>query len=215
MSEHSREQAIILKSDEWEDIQAEVDDVIERSILEGNPQAALRYGYNIYRDGKIRGVKLAKLLYELDEVWQSFETDDAIEDAVEKEIGVPKDTFKKYSNMYRYVLVAHPELAGKPIEGLIRLTAGAREGEFDEKDWGELALAHNKASMLAVRDRVRDTRTSGHGRIFISRTRDGYLRARRGKGESHECGYLPPTTGNEIVDIAVERIVRAAGIEDQ
>lgn len=208
--------ALFLSNAEWIELVTTTDKAIELSLLSGTPEPAFELGRNIIREGRIKGVKLAKLFHEIREAWPQFETGgDRVEDAVEREVGAPKDTFTKYANAFKYVVLSRPALAGKPIEGLIKLTAAARDGELEGEDWDELEMAHDVGAMLAVRDRVRDTHTSGNTRLHRWRTPEGTLYCKRGKnGEIKQFGYLVPTTGDEDIDAAVASTL-GSGVMDQ
>jgi hypothetical protein len=208
--------AIRVTPDEWKEIVGTVDRAIEVSLLSGSPDPAMAQGRNIIRQGQLRGVALARLLYELDEVWDQFQTDDRIEDAVERDLGVPVDTFYKYSRMYRFVLTEYDtnglairerdELAGKPVEGLIKLTAAARSKQLKPKDWKALSLAHDVRAMIAVRDSVRGTHTSGHTGLSLWASPNGQTYCKRGKnGEIKQYGYLDRGNEDEDVKEAIAR----------
>jgi hypothetical protein len=215
MNENNNTQAITVKTKDWEALTQAIDDVIDIAKSTGTPDYALTHGYNMVKTVRLTGVALAKLLYELDEAWHEFDTEEPIADAVEKAGICDKDTFLKYSRMFRYVLVDHPELAGKPVYGLIKLTAAAREGQLTKQDWKDVKNAHDSRAIVSVRDRVRGTHTSGHSRLSIWRTRDGQLFCKKGnQGEIKACGYLPPDTGDEDVDTAVARMM-SVGVFDQ
>ena len=211
--------AIAVRDSEWDDIRAEVDSAIEISLLSGKPDAAMELGREVIRKGRLAGVKLARLLYEIDQVWDSFQTDDSVEAAVERDIGVAKDTFIKYSRMYRYVLLERDttgtvvreraELSGKPIEGLIKLTAGARDGDFTKDHWRQIVLAPNVRAMLEVRDAARGIQTSGHNRLSAWATPSGRLRLKRGSnGEQKSWGMVPVASDDEDIAEMVERLGR-------
>ena len=215
MNENNNSQAIVVKTAEWDALTEEIDEVIDVAKTTGDPDYALSHGYNMVRRVRLTGVGLARLLYELDEVWSEFDTEENIRDAVEKAGICDGDTFTKYSQMYRYVLVGHPELAGKPVYGLIKITAAAREGQLKAGDWKDVKNAHDSRAIVAIRDRVRGTHTSGHTRLSIWRTRDGQLYCKKGSsGEIKACGYLPPDTGDEEIDTAVARLM-SVGVLDQ
>ena len=204
----SRDEASIkVKGSEWVDLVSSVDGAIEISLLSGKPDAAMQLGREIIRAGRLSGVKLARLLYELDQVWDKFTTGDSIEDAIERDIGIPKDTFIKYSRMYRFVLRGRPALAGKPIEGLIKLTAGAREGDFTDDDWKEIVLAPNVRAMLVVRDRARGIRTSGHNRLSAWCSKSGQLYCKKGaSGAIKNWGFVPPNSDDGDISAMVARL---------
>ena len=208
--------ALFLSNNEWRELVETTDRAIELSLLSGTPEVAFEFGRNIIREGRIKGVKLAKLFYELKRTWPKFETGgDRVEDAVEREMGVPKDTFMKYANAFQFVVLEHPKLAGKPIEGLIKLIAAAREGNFEEGDWDDLEMAPDVKTMLEIRDRVRDVHTSGTTRLHRWRTPEGTLYCKRGpRGKIKQFGFLVPETGDEEIDAAVA-VTLASGIHDQ
>ena len=196
----------------------EVDEVIERSLLIGLPDAALEYGWQLVAGGHLSGLKLCKLLYELTEMWPRFQTDDDLRDAVFKGMGVPPETYRKYEGLWRGVFANEnidkryrEAMRNKPIRGLIAITAAAKDGEFNEEHWGKLVLAHDVSGMIAVREEARGIERTNDGRLTILLERDGRLGARKG-GEQEEIGYLAVGAGSELVQAAVRRIIDAAGI---
>ena len=168
------------------DAENEVDEVIEKSLLVGLPDTAIEYGLNLIAGGHLSGLKLCKLLYELTEMWPRFNTDDDVKDAVFKGMGVPTETYRKYENIWRSIFANdkipkqyRDAMRNKPMGGLIAISVAAREGEFNDEDWKDLAEVHDKAGMLAVRDRRRGIGVSENRRLSITWERDGRLVARR------------------------------------
>jgi len=82
--------AILVKNHEWNQIRSDVSKVIEISLLSGSPDPAMSFGREIIRQGQLRGVALAQLFYEIDSIWEKFETDDRVEDAVERDMAGAK-----------------------------------------------------------------------------------------------------------------------------
>ena len=189
----------------------EIDDVMKQATALGNPEPALDFAASLAATGYLRGIQLARLLYELDEAWSEFNTDDTVEDAVFKHMGTSPVTFSQYTRMYRYVLKNRPRLIGKPIRGLIGLIAAARDDEFNDDDWEEIYSAMDVAGMLRVRDRVRGIQTSGHSRIVVEHSRDGYVTARQGD-ETEELGFLKRKPLTEFGRRAIDRIQRGSGM---
>ena len=214
LSDHSHAQVQPVSKKWLKQIDDEVDDAIERSLLDGSPDIALNLGRSLVATGHSRGIQLARLFYELDRVWKSFDTDDEIVDAIPKAMGVPLDTYEKYRDMYKFVLAPHPELSDKPIGGLIAITVAAREEEFSDKDWEDLAKAHDKSSMLDIRTRVRGTKTKGNSRLVGTWGRDGHIYARIGRGEPEHVAHLPRDVDpDSAAGRLTERIIRTAGIK--
>jgi len=211
---HAHDQIMVVPDKFVQKMNAEIDEVMKSAKESGDPTPALDFAASLAATGYLRGIQLARLLYELDEAWSEFSTDDAVEDAVFKHMGIANQTFGKYSRMYRYVLKDRPRLVGKPIRGLIGLIAAARDEEFDDDDWEDIYDAIDVASMLAVRNRVRGVQTSGHSRIVIEHARDGYVRARRGD-ETEELGFLTRKPKTDLGRRALDRIQRGSGMVER
>ena len=203
----SHDQEVGLPQSTVDMAEQEVDDMIDRALLVGDPQVALDYGYSLIKTAHMRGVQLARLLYLLQEKWDSFQTDDTVEDAVFKSMGVSQSKFDIYTRMYRYVLKDHPELAGKPIGGLQAIIAAARDGDFSDEDWAALALAHDKAAMIEIRRNARGILTKGHARVTISWDRDGFVWAHKENEESEALGQLNHKPATEHGIIAIDRLM--------
>lgn len=191
----------------------EVDKAVEKALLEGSPDSAIDYGHSLIKTGQMRGVQLARLLHSLGEVWSSFDTDDTLADAVMKGMGISERKLKEYSDLYQYVLQAHPELSGKPMGGLLAITVAAREGELTDDDWKDLELAHDKAAMLDIRTRARGVHTKGHHRLSGQLDRDGHIWAYEGDGEPEHAGILNigAKDGSPAARL-VQRIIESSGL---
>ena len=191
----------------------EVDKAVEKALLEGSPDSAIDFGYSLVRTGQMRGVQLAHLLHSLDEVWTTFDTDDTIEDAVLKGMGISARKFREYADLYKYVLRDHPTLSGKPVGGLLAIIVAAREGEFSEEDWKDLEKAHDKSAMLDIRTRARGVHTRGHHRLSGQVDRDGHIWAYQSGGEPDHAGVLNigAKDGTPAAKL-VQRIIEAAGL---
>jgi len=208
---HSHDQTISVPSDFLIKMDKEIDDIMQQTLALGDPTPALDFAASLAATGYLRGIQLARLLYELEEAWPAFETDDSVEDAVFKHLGVSSVTFSQYTRMYRYVILPHPKLIGKPVRGLIGLIAAARDNEFSEQDWKEIYNAIDVAGMLAIRDRVRGVQTSGHSKIVIEQSREGYIRARQGD-EIEELGFLKRKAETDFGKRALDRMIQAPGV---
>ena len=213
MNGHRDTQTLVMTGHSWSEITREVEEAIELSLLKGMPEPALALGHRIRQSALISGVKLAKLLYELALVWDKFDTDDSVEVAVDKAGIAARDTFMKYVSVYQYILLEHPELAGLPIEGLIKITAAARENQLTDEDWKELELAPNIAAIIKIRNRVRGIQTSGHSALTGWIDAEGYVYCRKGGGEIFSVTFLPIKSDNPVVRAFAESMVAARGIQ--
>jgi len=191
---------------------SEVDEIVVRSLVAGTPDIALGFAESLLVTGQLRGIQLMKLFYELNRQWDKFRTDDDIEDYVFARLGVSARKFIEYRQIYEHILLPHPEMVGKPIIGLSGILVAAREGEFDEEDWKELARAPDSTTMFDIRRRVRGIQTSGSNRLVITWDRDGQLYCRRGDDAKRHIGYLSRDETDPDVAAAVARMVDAAGV---
>ena len=184
----------------------EVDEVIEQSLIVGLPDAAIQYGWQLIAGGHLSGIKLCKLLYELTEMWPRFQTSDDIKDAVFKGMGVPTETYRKYEGVWRSIFAnenidkrVREMMRNKPMRGLIGIAAAARNGEFTEQDWNDLATSHDVGSMLEVRDRARGIERHNSNRRIVTWERDGRLTVRRGSEGPEEWGLWPKDAASDLV----------------
>src|SRR3990167_9979835 len=191
----------------------EVDKAVEKALLEGSPDSAINFGYSLVRTGQMRGVQLARLLHSLDEVWKTFDTDDTLADSVLKGMGISERKLREYVDLYKYVLLDHPALSGKPIGGVLAIIVAAREGQFSDEDWKDLEKAHDKAAMLDIRTRARGVQTKGHSRLTGQIDSDGHIWAYAGGGEPDHAGVLNvgAKDGTPAARL-VQRIIEAAGL---
>ena len=203
----SHDQEVGLSKDVMGVADHEVDDAIDQSLLTGDPQIALDFGYSLIKTAQLRGVQLMRLLYTLEEKWDSFQTDDTVEDAVFKGMGVSQRKFSDYTRVYRYILKDHSELVGKPIGGLLEIIAAARDGDFSDEDWADLALAHDKAAMIAIRQNARGLFGQGFTRVTISWDRDGFVWAHKEDEEPEALGQLNHKPATEHGKVAIDRLM--------
>lgn len=201
----------------------EVDEVIERSIIQADPTYAFNFGRTLWKDGHLKGLALAKFLSKMEQQWSLFQMGDVqerFEDAVSAEIGISPQTARKYSSMWENIfenedipLEYRQMLFGKPIKSLLLLTALARDGE--SVDWRQVSEA---STANEIRDIIRDERgeqTSSKSALRIVLTRYGHLKVQRGMdGESVVFGNIniDLVETNPDVKKAVQRIVDRGGI---
>lgn len=153
-------------------VEQEIDEVIERAIMAGDPLIATDYGNNLSRTIVLRGIALAKLLYGMRSNWHYFRLAGIEEDFLDfveaHMVGVAARTADKYASMYESVFANNhisptlkDQLAEKPIKTLILLTAAVREGSLGEDQLEDVILKDHPG----VRQMVREAR----GRERVSR----------------------------------------------
>ena len=96
---------------------------------------------------------------------------------------------------------------GKPIGGLLEIIAAARDGDFSDEDWADLALAHDKAAMIAIRQNARGLFGQGYTRVTISWDRDGFVWAYKEDEEPEALGQLNHRPVTEHGKVAIDRLM--------
>lgn len=208
----------------------EVDDIIGKSVLIGDPLMAFEYGSLLRRQQAVRGLALAKLLYRMRESWELFKaagTSDDLPTMAQIHMGVAPETTKKYVNMWESVFANNEIgddikkiLMGRPIGDLLLLTAAARDGSLDDSKLLEAALAPDRASLREI---VRDSRgeqtsstTAIRIAIYMVDTKNGNignLVAFRGK-ERAFIGTLFVESEDDLTKKAIESLLNARHIQE-
>lgn len=193
-----------------------VDQVIDEGISKRDPRRAFGVAVMLRNWSKMTGLALAKLLYGLKENWGAFQMGDTFEDTAVAELGISYQTVVRYPKVWKYVILGCPDHTRErflemPIEWLMLVYPVASEGLLSEEDWERLSLATGKD---VIRDIIREkhgTRPRAVNALSIWITRDGELWAKRGEVKV-QVGYVFRDENNSIVQAAVDRLVRGAGV---
>lgn len=176
-----------------------VDMVVDQAMTSGNPNVAIRYGQQLRTARHMSGIALAKLLYMMRDRWEHFNSDDDFQTVAEAEMGIPQDTYKKYTEVWEHVIenpyvrddkALREVLMGKPIEGLIRLRAGARDGDFDPEHWEQIAQAVDVNAIRAVVADARGLQTSASKALHYMVGRGGKILGREGDSPYEEIAFI-------------------------
>lgn len=202
----------------------DVDEVINRSLVIGDPLMALEYGKFLSRARLVKGIATAKLLWKLQENWEFFSSagiGDTFENVVESYMGYNPQTTTKYVRLWGAIFEnpgvdaeTKRMLMGKPISQLILLTAAARTGELDDEGLRAAAESPDKASLkdIIVKARGRHTSSSSAIRICVNFREDssfpqGTVYAIRGD-ERVDIGMLYLDLDDEIAKKAINSLIQ-------
>lgn len=208
----------------------EVDDIIGKSVLIGDPLMAFEYGSMLRRQQAVRGLALAKLLYRMRESWDLFRaagTSDDLPTMASIHMGVAPETTKKYVNMWESVFANNDIgddikkiLMGRPIGDLLLLTAAARDGSLDDSRLLEAALAPDRASLREIVREGRGEQTSSSSAIrlvvYMVDTKNGNkgdLVAFRGK-DRVVIGTLFVESDDDLTKKAIESLLNARHVQE-
>lgn len=160
---HPHDSAMPLSKATWSVLE-QVDEVIAKAIEDQEPDYIIQAGLDLRMASQASGLGLAKLLYESRKNWHLFGSDDSFATVAKTQMGVADQTYNKYIWVWEHV-INHPYLnenqelkkliMGKPIGGLILLTAAARENQLEESDWEQLGKAPNISAIRDIIARVR------------------------------------------------------------
>ena len=213
----------------------QVDDWVIEAVEQGNPNIAFEHGRRIRRARQVEGLALAKLLYEMEALWNDENTpwpsDDDFVDVARDRLGYSSQTIKKYIKVWREIFAApkylledesvviqlHDDdrfnhLLEKPIEALYGIATAVEEGQLEEGHWEEIEMAPNKEAILDVRRKVRKGGGGGTKRLIIALDRDGTLKRRRNNTPYKPIGFLNLELEDEISKAAIRRLINGAGI---
>jgi len=211
------DQSVIISDGEISRMFEEVDSMIERCAIMGNPDGALTWVRELRTKRQIDGIVTAKLLWAVREQWQLYRgINDDFASYAEINTGYSVQTIRKYTELWDVLqekLLSNPaysedvksSILSKPMKSLLLLTKTAQE---DELDWEAVADA---SSHYEIRELVGSNRTSSVNRLVIYLMRDGTLSVQY-KDERYPIGVLRLGTNIEAVDKAVSRIIQDAGI---
>ena len=197
----------------------EVDMIVDASVDAQNDAQICAFAGQLIGGIQLRGVSFCKLLYAWREHAEDFGIDpeDWVDYAAAK-TGRSPETIYKYTDLWASVFsplsTDNPlfwALLGKPIQGLLLLSAASKAGQLSDEDWDLVAEAEDS---LTIRDIVRKARgeaTSSKTRIDLVVGRDGVVSAWR-EEISSPVGYLNLSEDDELVAAAVTRILNAASI---
>lgn len=152
----------------------EVDEVIDSSLIIGEPDKIFEFGLYVKRTAAITSYVLAKLLWRLKNSWDSFSIEGEFVDVVYERLGTPAQTTRKYVNMWESIF-ENPEipeatkyiLMGRPIRDTLLLTASAKEGMTPD-ELRNAALAPDQDTLRDLINKARGEQTSSSNALFLT-----------------------------------------------
>jgi hypothetical protein len=199
-----------------------VDEMVNQAVDQGDDQKLVGFGASLRQGMQVNGLSLAKLLYRWYQHAEAFGIgpDDFV-DHIYANLGISAQTTRKYTMMWQTIFEEakldegiYLALMGKPIQGLLSLTAAAREEQLDEQDWQEIANAPDAAAMSEVVRKKRGDQTSSKTRIVITWDRDGTLMARQ-NDDFEAIGYLKNDCETQFGSAAVDRLLMKGGVVEK
>lgn len=212
----------------------EIDTILDRAITAGDPLIAAEYGNQLSNAIRLKGVALAKLFYGLRNNWALFRAsgiEEDFADFIDAHMTASGATAEKYANMYEAVFVnpqvpeqLKGQLAAKPMESLLLLTAAVREGSFDQDDLEDVIILDKNGIRQKVREargNVTSSRRAIHARL-VQRDHSVYPKgtlvvfgqAEDGTEEIEAIGAFNLHIRSESGKKYLQRIINTLGLED-
>ena len=191
-----------------------VTDIINRSISMGDPRVALRIASNLNKGLVIRGVALARLLYELRDKWHLFNVTENFYDAVRVETGIATETVHKYIRVHETVMLdpqiddkLRERLMERSMDQLLLLPAVWSNIDLEQKE--ALALTTSKPELRKMVRELNGAATSSETAVIVKyEVSSGTLSCRQGsKGPFTVFGQLYDID-NPAVQKAIERVTK-------
>ena len=199
-------------------VYAKVDEIIEHSLAEKEPDIAFSAGQALLSAGKLAGKGLARLLYLMESNWTKYELDMDFIDAAFEALGLTRITIERYVRDVKFLQKAEiPPEHKEAIEQLDMAslnavaTAWASGRDVTKEQWKQIANASSRSEILDVMRDVKDSPPRKNS-LVIRLTRSGDLFAHSGQNDPVHVGWLHTDETSDAVQKAINRIVDSAGI---
>lgn len=212
-------------------IEAQIEKTIKYSLRQGTPEPALKMLEGFVQVQHMSGLALAKTLYEINRVWENFDTEEDFVDAVLRFTGKSKDTIRRSVQLWTYYAENSDFIGEELVEQLKKrpLTDQfaiaqfvAANGALDRKQLKKLAKA---TDTVGVRDTLAQIASGDEDEAGLSETvsnafrmtckRDGKIIARKGKKHEAFAQLLVKPGDAENDDLIAQALARLerAGVQ--
>lgn len=190
----SGDQSIKLEPKSFQREMEEVDEVMAKVRLTGDPRIALHHVRRKEMNVRAEGLGVARVLYETYVEWEKFTAvEDEWENVAQAETGLAVTTCRKYRDLWANVFAnkklpewIRPILPDKPIRALLLIGPAARDGDLDEADWSEIANSQTDRDVREVIHRARGLHTSANAGLSLTEDRNHVIKGKIGSG-----GWVP------------------------
>lgn len=217
--EHALDAVQPLTEEQIDMINKDVKLVIADALKAKDPEVAFSYGANLNSMGQAVWVSVAHLVYEMEKLWgKEFKSDEKFITVAATRWNKAPETIRRYLEIWKWV-IQKPEhtssrlvqLLSKPMQGLWYIKQAAREGQLVDADWDKVAKAPDVSSLREIGKGIRGEVGRAKDALKIMLEDDGTIKARR-KGSYEVVGFLNLESEDNVVQAAIERIERKAGI---
>lgn len=206
-------------NDDQREILDQIEVIIQRSLENKDPYIALNACKRIVSFIRFGGIALARILYDLKQVWEKFQIGDNFFDVASAELGLHRATVVRYVDvweMHNKEIIPEPyreQIAEKNIGEQIPIATAIKQGyELKEEDWKTIASLPDRHSIEGyIRANIKGKEYFKKGALQLVLMSDGSLVAWKDR-KSYYIGFLNVESDDPTIQEAIERIVGNSAI---
>lgn len=190
-----------------------VDEIIETSVSEGNPEIAFHAMENLQAISRFSGKALAKFIYTFHHQWDKFNQRDSFEDRLVDRLGMQPVTIKRYYNVWKFIVEGEvpkeymDKIKLHPIKCLIPIATMYDQGyDVESNQWLALANAPDPSTIGKIIRKIKGKEPKKGSLQLEINWKSGEIFAWK-DGQKYYVGYLETKSEEEPVQQAIKRIM--------
>lgn len=190
-----------------------VDEIIETSVSENNPEIAFHAMENLQAISRFSGKALAKFIYTFHHQWEKFNQRDSFEDRLVDRLGMQPVTIKRYYNVWKFIVEGEvpkeymDKIKLHPIKCLIPIATMYEQGyEVESNQWLALANAPDPSTIGKIIRKIKGKEPKKGSLQLEINWKSGEIFAWK-DGQKYYVGYLETKSEDEPVQQAIKRIM--------
>jgi uncharacterized protein YfbU (UPF0304 family) len=190
-----------------------IDEIIETSISENNPEIAFHAMENLQAISRFSGKALAKFIYTFHHQWEKFNQRDSFEDRLVDRLGIQPVTIKRYYTVWKFIVEGEvpkeymDKIKLHPIKCLIPIATMYDQGyEVESNQWLALANAPDPSSIRKIIRKIKEKEPKKGSLQLEINWKSGEISAWK-DGQRYYVGYLETQSKDEPVQQAIKRIM--------
>jgi len=217
------DEPVTINSDVLAKAFSQVDRVIKNALEQQDPEIAAAGLSQLTGMERVAGLAKAKLLFRLQESWKKFDLPgEDFKDFLMERSAISRETIDRYILVWKIyesgsvpkALV--PKLMGRTMRDQIKIAVIADRIPLKEKEWKAISNTVNEHELTELKHKLLNQAPRKSG-ITIRLRKNGDLEATDNRRKPFLIGYMKyqEKGSDPIIDKAIERIVRAAGILEE
>lgn len=189
-----------------------IDEIIQRSVEEGNPDIASNAMKSLLGIARIAGLGLAKAYYTFKYQWPKYKRNETFDDYLDDTLGKKKVTVKRYIRVWEMLVSGDiptkyiEQMKLQPIRCLIAVaTLYAEDYDIPENKWRELANAPDPSTVNKLCREIKGLPPRKNS-LQLEIDAEGSIYA-WSDGKRYYVGFLKRDDESEVVQKAITRIM--------